>query len=291
MKNIKFILLLSSLLAFIPIVKAQQMQGKVFRPSWLKDRNGIQIVDLANIRIWYALNAEDIKNPSSYIDLQRLEIGEKLSKYYSFFVSNSDSLCADWIIKNPQAQSIPRKFGITGKFPDYWSEYQFSVYFKKHETNQFTEYARMPYSLKRYNSQYSEEIPKQDWTILSDTLTINKYLCQKATCHFRGRSYIAWFTMDIPISNGPWKFGGLPGLILKIYDTNNLYTFECVKIEKGKFPIEKHDYSNYKTINRLKLLKYQKDINENFKKVAGVISRNNKKVQYVSVSYEPLELE
>lgn len=60
-------------------------------------------------------------------------------------------------------------------------------------------------------------------------------------CYFRGRSYVAWFTMDIPIENGPWKFAGLPGLILKVYDDKKLYDFECVKIEKNKisFPIKK----------------------------------------------------
>lgn len=56
----------------------------------------------------------------------------------------------------------------------------------------------------------------------------------KATCTFRGREYTAWFCVDIPISNGPWKFGGLPGLILKVYDKDHLFVFESIEIEKKR---------------------------------------------------------
>lgn len=267
---------------------AQQMQGKVMKPSWRRSTDGIHIVDSGSLRVWYALNADDLNAPETYVDLQRLEIGRSLSKYYSYLVFNSDSLCSVWMKENPNAQSVPTKFGLTRKYPYYWSEYQFSEYFKDYQSNLLTEYARMPAHMRRGDSQYSEEIPIQNWTILNDTLTVCGYLCQKATCDFRGRSYAAWFTMDIPIDNGPWKFGGLPGLILKVYDSNHLYNFECVKIENAKFLIKKYDFDRFRSIDRLKLLKFQKEINENYFKASGAISLKGKKFE--SVPYEPLEL-
>ena len=125
----------------------------------------------------------------------------------------------------------------------------------------------------------------------TDTTTVIGYLCQKATCYFRGRNYTAWFTTDIPISNGPWKFGGLPGLILKIYDNDKLYTFECIKIENGNFTIRKYDHiKDNKNVNRQKLLKLQKKLNENYLRIVGAVSLNGKKMPD-PVSYEPLELE
>jgi hypothetical protein len=50
---------------------------------------------------------------------------------------------------------------------------------------------------------------------------------------------VAWYATDIPISRGPYKFAGLPGLILKIADTENLYSFECIAIEKSDEQIYK----------------------------------------------------
>lgn len=58
-----------------------------------------------------------------------------------------------------------------------------------------------------------------------------KYTCTKAITTFRGREYVAWFTDDIPIQNGPWKFCGLPGLIVKVNDTQNNYTYELEGVD------------------------------------------------------------
>ena len=64
-----------------------------------------------------------------------------------------------------------------------------------------------------------------NWEIKNETKTISDYKCQKAIGSFAGRNYIAWFTSEIPISDGPYKFNGLPGLIIKINDSRNHYEF------------------------------------------------------------------
>ncbi|MFD0931675.1 GLPGLI family protein [Psychroflexus salinarum] len=58
------------------------------------------------------------------------------------------------------------------------------------------------------------------WDITDETKKIGRYEVQKATAHFRGRDYTAWFTSEIPLPYGPWKLVGLPGLILEAYDTD-----------------------------------------------------------------------
>lgn len=272
-------------------IMSQQLQGKAWAP--LPGRRNIDemcVVDSGDIRVLYAFNAMNINDVESYIDMQCLEIGSHLSKYYSYWVFNNDSLVWDWCKKHPNAQSAPMKLGSFGRMFDYWSEYKFSEYFKDYKTNILTEYARMPRQGMVPNCKYSESVPVQKWKILGDTITINSYLCQKATCYFRGRNYTAWFAMDIPISNGPWKFGGLPGLILKVYDNETLYTFECVKVENLKYEIRKFNFQAFKTIERLKLLKYQRMFNENFYGTAGLIPLNGGK-RHDPVSYAPLELE
>ena len=56
-------------------------------------------------------------------------------------------------------------------------------------------------------------------------------MVQKASCDFGGRRWEAWFTPEIPYSEGPYKFCGLPGLILNIADTDGHYVFELLSIE------------------------------------------------------------
>lgn len=54
----------------------------------------------------------------------------------------------------------------------------------------------------------------------------------KATVSHEGREYTAWYTTEIPIADGPYKFWGLPGLILKISDSENHYNFTLESFEK-----------------------------------------------------------
>lgn len=77
-----------------------------------------------------------------------------------------------------------------------------------------------------------EEPRKIKWHITTRTEKINNYNAQKAYAEFGGRVWTAWFTTDIQVSDGPYKFKGLPGLILKISDSNDDYNFELFQIQK-----------------------------------------------------------
>jgi len=82
--------------------------------------------------------------------------------------------------------------------------------------------------------KFEERLDLFEWKLTGDTTTIHGYKTQKATCDFGGRSWVAWFSPDIPYSDGPFKFNGLPGLILNIRDSRNHYVFELLFIEKPK---------------------------------------------------------
>jgi len=77
---------------------------------------------------------------------------------------------------------------------------------------------------------YEEKLYDFSWKIKDEKMELHGYFCQEARCTYGGRNWIAWFTMDIPYSNGPYKFGGLPGLIVKMYDDKTNYTFELISI-------------------------------------------------------------
>lgn len=70
------------------------------------------------------------------------------------------------------------------------------------------------------------------WEMHEDSKEVMGYTVQKATTSFAGRDYEAWFTMEIPIPDGPYVFYGLPGLIVELYDTENHYHFTLQSLSK-----------------------------------------------------------
>jgi GLPGLI family protein len=70
-----------------------------------------------------------------------------------------------------------------------------------------------------------------NWKLHKETKNVIGYKCQKATLVHRGRTYEAFFTIDIPFTNGPWKFGNLPGLILEVYSNDNVFKIVANKLQ------------------------------------------------------------
>jgi len=77
-----------------------------------------------------------------------------------------------------------------------------------------------------------DAMPAVEWKISSDTATYGGLHCQKATTHFKGRDYTAWFCPDMPLHVGPWKLNGLPGVIVEAYDAKKDVQFMFDGVEK-----------------------------------------------------------
>lgn len=73
-----------------------------------------------------------------------------------------------------------------------------------------------------------------DWELIPnrDTIILG-FSCKLATTEYGGRKYNAWFTLDLPLSEGPYKFNGLPGLIVSIGDVEHEHEFELIGIENS----------------------------------------------------------
>lgn len=99
-----------------------------------------------------------------------------------------------------------------------------------------------------------------DWQLVtnSDTIICN-YQCLKATVSFKGRNYQAWYSPEIPISDGPYKFKGLPGLIIKIQDDKNEHCFELEAFYKVNTAIPIYfDENRYTEVSMEKYYKTKK---------------------------------
>ena len=90
------------------------------------------------------------------------------------------------------------------------------------------------------NIGYNDDT-KFDWKITNEKAKIGTYNTQKATTEFGGRKWNAWFTSDIPFQDGPYKFHGLPGLIVKIEDEGKNYSWEL----KGNKKVPNYSETTY----------------------------------------------
>jgi len=79
--------------------------------------------------------------------------------------------------------------------------------------------------------QYQETYNQFIWQTTSVKKNIAGHECQQAYTTFAGRVWEAWFTRDIPVSDGPYKFCGLPGLVLQVRDTHDNYVFTLLCVD------------------------------------------------------------
>ncbi|SFO61670.1 GLPGLI family protein [Algoriphagus ornithinivorans] len=110
---------------------------------------------------------------------------------------------------------------------------------------------------------FSESIANLNWVIKEDTKDIFGYTCNLALLDYSGRKFFAWFTPEIPFNDGPYIFGGLPGLILELYDSDCEYIFKLVGIEKRTIEFETLYPKNAKKIGRAQYFKLEDEYREN----------------------------
>lgn len=81
---------------------------------------------------------------------------------------------------------------------------------------------------------YTEAPEHLQWVLTQDTATVFGYPAQRATTEFGGRKWEAWFTEAVPVSEGPYKFCGLPGLIIRLTDSKKQYDFVLNGLKQGR---------------------------------------------------------
>ncbi len=137
-------------------------------------------------------------------------------------------------------------------------------------------------------------LPTITWVITDEKKLLGKFKCQKAKADFRGRSYTVWFTLDIPISNGPWKLQGLPGLILEAFDDSNEVNFLFTSIEIPSPPFnnqppndgKKVTFDTYKKADDIEFDRYKKATESQDLGRGGKMSVSRGKKNLIEKTYE-----
>jgi len=213
-QNLLIILLLLSIHT-INKVSAQ------FEPPNYYSVDKYRVLDSAYIKFTYKLTSiKDTLHPETkYTDMQILLIGNHISKYYSQFVLDYNIEMTKLI--NKGAKAIPHN--------SEKGSYAYEIFKNSTDKSMTVTYNRT--SLNQ-NFLYKDSTNDLNWKFTNEKNEILSYPCQKAITFFRGRTYEAWYAESIPINDGPWKFNNLPGLIMKVSDSQNHFIFECVGIEK-----------------------------------------------------------
>lgn len=122
-----------------------------------------------------------------------------------------------------------------------------------------------------------DSLHRMSWKLTDDTLNVMGFDCNSATTTFRGRKYIAFYTANIPLSNGPWKFGGLPGLILLVKSIDNEYEFRATKYKNNKedFPKDSYLTNHYISWGIFKL-EFISTIDKVIKKIKSTINKDER---------------
>lgn len=149
------------------------------------------------------------------------------------------------------------------------------------------------FNMTHWRYRESMQVPK--WEITDSIKDCLGYECVMATTFFKGRNWTAWFAPEIPVSDGPWKLCGLPGLILEAYDEAHDYEFTPTAIyTSGIGPVGYMGYTpeeDYIDVSRDKFFKEWRKSNlrdgvSNIKAAYGVKSSTTKQSKKLSYDRE-----
>lgn len=214
----------------------------------------LKLIFTLTVLFYYNLNAQT--NTICLVKYKDLKSKVVLGSHNYFF-------CQDKLIstKQPNLRAIHmRGFPvlINGNMTTQTDTVKYNYEFNEYIGEMQVDMSRKPESIKMkyYNSDTSkmtyyndynkkkyivfDTLQKMDsWEILSDTLTFMGYKCQKAEIYYKQDKYTALFTTQLAYNAGPDAFRGLPGLILKVYNTSGNLGYKAIEIQmpyKGTIP-------------------------------------------------------
>jgi GLPGLI family protein len=182
---------------------------------------------------------------SILIEYEEIRLESNINNHFEVWITDS---VTTMIGKSPQSHSFP-------------------VPYLKHKKLGFTYRSEVGHGQKGYDVK--DSLHNFKWELLPDTATILKRKCMAAKTTFRGREYKVFYTPEIPVSDGPWKLGGLPGLILEAKTTDGYIEWHAIKLdlaykEKYTYPdLSKNTYLDWQAYTEA----YKKGLEEMIYKI------------------------
>lgn len=237
----------------------------------------------SNLNIFYEFRfAHDSKFPQNFRESKCiLQVGKEYSKFSDINILKKDSLAESF---SRMDQVGGKEVNLLLKYNELWS----LVSLKSKTLRKVIHQKRI-----RANYEFEESQPILNWDLKNDSKKVLGYNCKKALVSYRGRNFIAWYTSEIPINDGPYIFGGLPGLILEIEDSEKKYKFIAVGIDKKTMDIYLRNDKSILKVTREKFREVQKNYHDNPGAFHGkAYNADGSAISPKStIPYDPFELE
>ena len=158
-------------------------------------------------------------------DTMVLQIGHHSSAFFS-----KDRVFVDSLWHTPNGFNkwinLMRQYLNEGHYQDLLSNDGKYYYLDYPEAGKIT----VVTELNRKGVEYVEDREPLAWEFRDSVKTVLGYECHLAEADFRGRHWSAWYTLEVPVSAGPWKLWGLPGLICEAYDDSHFFSYTLVSL-------------------------------------------------------------
>ena len=202
------------------------------------------------LRIEYELLAvSDTMSTTKYRDKVICLVGNEI--YWTFgessWVSNMRATCQ--LTGSLDANKYNRSEGCTEIFAS-------SVY-RDLSTGNLINCGLIP-EIRNTMFRYDETLPEMNWELTGESEEVAGYVCQKAVTKYAGRVWAVWFSPEVPVDCGLWKFNGLPGLIMKAADSKEEYVFTLTSMEQKQENITRYPQRE-KIVSRKEYRKAEKN--------------------------------
>ncbi len=177
------------------------------------------ILILTSVDLIYAQS----KEPALELNYTYENIGNAERRKVKLIFRNQESLTS-FSAKDTAIVGEPKDFDIGGEDDKGRQVYKNSI------TGQVIFRDFMPRDGEFVPCIVADPMKPLNWSFSSKVKKIGKYRCSSASTEFRGRKYVAWYTEDIPVTHGPWKFAGLPGAIIEVYTDDRSHLFTLISI-------------------------------------------------------------
>ncbi|MDE6073359.1 MAG: GLPGLI family protein [Muribaculaceae bacterium] len=236
---------------------------------------------ISKFEVVYETVTKDKRFKNVEIEFRILQIDDTVSVYRSYGLFKTDSVFA----------CTPRM--TNGDYIEEYHANNGASNFIKKCKSEGTLLVK-DYTMRTEEYLYEEPFSDFNWELTDSVKRIAGYNCHQAKTRFRGRDWTVWYTEEIPIQDGPWKFQGLPGLILRAYDSTGDQYITAIIIRKGELaPIIWERYLYSKTTRERFLKDKREFMDEPWKFFRGYPGPDGK-IQEVPKRirfYNPMELE
>ncbi|MCE2616003.1 MAG: GLPGLI family protein [Phocaeicola sp.] len=225
MKKILFIMAFA---CFLGELSAQTIEWNKSNSNVQADSIAKKILEPSQYLITYAYRfVRDANYPNDKrTGMTILQVGKHYNRFWDYNELRFDSIC-DELSQGKMSMIEASPLMLAALKKNVFTE---SILIDKQKNKEIIQ-RTAGLLTKKY--QYEEDCPKLEWEVLKGDTTIAGYHCNKAKTRLFGRDYIAWYSTDVNMPYGPYKFNGLPGLVFCIMDTQGHFEFTLNGLQKA----------------------------------------------------------